>query len=244
MKKKSPRRIRASYEQKRAIFGKPASFMTKRGYRVVNDVPEFYYVTKDVMVSPPLDGLASSEEFEFEESYSCMISEMNFANKLKQMVPVDAKQNTFYSLALKKVANYMNKNHKTNYIVYNLFKDRQLEHAQGLFHQITEYPFPKSSMVEGLTEDGRILVFSTPPPTLRQIFLVVLEMASWINTSESGEHKVLLHQPDLHSSNPSLILACLVALMHRDIFVDGAIEALPFVADLAQNFAYTEMSFS
>ena len=115
--------------QKRAIFGKPASFVTKRGYRVVNDVPEFYYVTKDVMVCPPLDGLASSEVFEFEGAYSCMINEMNFANKLKQMVPVDAKQNNFCSLVLQKVANYMNKNHKTNYIVYNLFRDRQLEHA-------------------------------------------------------------------------------------------------------------------
>jgi len=28
-------------------------------------------------------------------------------------------------------------------------------------------------------------------------------------------------------------------LMHRDIFVDGAFETLPFIADLAQNFAYT-----
>jgi len=55
----------------------------KRGYRVVNDVPEFYYVTKDVMVCPPLDGLASSEVFEFDGAYSCMINEMNFVNKLK-----------------------------------------------------------------------------------------------------------------------------------------------------------------
>ena len=99
-------------------------------------------------------------------------------------------------------------------------------------------------MVEGLTDDGSVLAFSTPPPTLRQIFLVVLEMASWIHTSESKEHVVLLHQPDLHCSNPSLVLACLVALMHRDLFVDGATEALPFVAELAQNFAYTHMSYS
>ena len=49
----------------------------------MNDVPEFYYVTKDVMVCPPLDGLASSEVFEFDGAYSCMINEMNFVNKLK-----------------------------------------------------------------------------------------------------------------------------------------------------------------
>ena len=134
MRKKSLKRVRASYEQKRAIFGKAASFMTRRGYKVVKEVPEFYYVTQYAMVCPPLDGLESSEMYQFEASYGCMISEMSFANKLKQMVPVNEEQDTFRSVVLNKVANYMNKKHTTNYIVYNLFRDRQLDHAEGLFH--------------------------------------------------------------------------------------------------------------
>lgn len=41
-----------------------------------------------------------------------------------------------------------------------------------------------------------------------------------------------------------MVLACLTALMNRDLFVLGATEALPFVANLAQNYPYTKMSFS
>ena len=59
-------------------------------------------------------------------------------------------------------------------------------------------------------------------------------MASWIQMSEEGEpNMVLLHQPDLHSSNATMVLACLIALMHREIFVQGATEVLPFVQELA-----------
>ena len=80
--------MRAKYQQKRKIFGKSA-LMTKRGYKVVNDVPEFYYVTKNAMVCPPLDALHSSEQFLFESSYNCVISEMQFASKLKKMAPTE-----------------------------------------------------------------------------------------------------------------------------------------------------------
>ena len=84
-----------------------------------------------------------------------------------------------------------------------------------------------------------MLKFTTQPPTLRQLFLTVLEMASWINLSDEEANIVLMHQPDLHTSNPTMILACLAALMHRDIFIRGTEETLPFIQDLASNFAYT-----
>ena len=32
--------------------------------------------------------------------------------------------------------------------------------------------------------------------------------------------------------------------MNRDMFINGAAEALPFIQDLAQNYAYTKMSHS
>lgn len=97
---------------------------------------------------------------------------------------------------LEKVVDFLNKKHGSNYIVYNLYRDRQLDSASGLFHQVTEYPFPKACMAEGLSpKDPRLLQFTTPPPTLRQLFLVVLEMASWINNACSGDEKhiVVLH---------------------------------------------------
>ena len=66
-------RIREKYETKRAVFGKSANYLTNRGFRVVNEVPEFYYVTQNVMVCPPLDGLESSEIYSFETGYDCLI---------------------------------------------------------------------------------------------------------------------------------------------------------------------------
>ena len=60
VRKKTPKKLRAKYQTKRKIFGK-AAMMTKRGYRVVNEVPEFYYVTNNTMICPPLDALHSSE---------------------------------------------------------------------------------------------------------------------------------------------------------------------------------------
>ena len=84
-------------------------------------------------------------------------------------------------------------------------------------------------MVAGLAKDPNMLQFSTPPPTLRQLFLVVLEMASWINFSGDERHVVLVHQSDLHTSNPTMVLACLIALLNRDIFPEGCAEVLPFI---------------
>jgi len=97
--------------------------------------------------------------------------------------------------------------------------------------------------VQGIADDG-LLKFSTPPPTLRQLFLIVLEMAAWINSSEAEPNVVLLQQSDLHTSNPSLVLACVTALMNRELFIDGAYETLPFIQDLASNYAYAQMSLS
>ena len=79
--------MRVNYHIKRKIFGKAAHMLTKRGYRVVNDVPEFYYVTDNTMVCPPLDALQSAEDYQHESSYDCMISKMDFVPKLQLMVP-------------------------------------------------------------------------------------------------------------------------------------------------------------
>jgi len=99
-------------------------------------------------------------------------------------------------------------------------------------------------MVEGLSDQQNLLTFSTPPPTLRQLFLIILEMASWINLSDNERKVILVHQSDLHSSNPTMTLACLIALMNREIFIEGVPEVLPFIQNLAQNFPYTKMSYS
>ena len=69
-------------------------------------------------------------------------------------------------------------------------------------------------------------------------------MASWINTSEQEQHVVLLHQSDLHTSNPTMVLACLTALMNRDLFIGGAFETLPFIQNLASQYPYTTLSVS
>ena len=99
------------------------------------------------------------------------------------MLPVNAMLNCIHSQVLEKVSNYMNSRHGSNYILYNLYRDRQLDHAANLFHQVTEYSagFPKAALVQGLHQPSNMLQFSTPPPTLRQLFLIVLEMAAWIN---------------------------------------------------------------
>lgn len=73
--------MRAKYQVKRKIFGK-AAMLTKRGFRVVNEVPEFYYVTNNTMVCPPLDALHSSEQYRFESGYDCHMSSMPFSDKL------------------------------------------------------------------------------------------------------------------------------------------------------------------
>ena len=151
VRKRSPKKMRAKYQIKRKVFGK-AAMLTKRGYKVVNEVPEFYYVTNNTMVCPPLDALRSSEQYIFESSYDCHMSSMPFSDKLKKMVPANGQEPSLYSQVMQKVANYMNKKHNSNYIVYNLYRDRQFDNACNLFHQVTEYPFPKASMVEGLSK--------------------------------------------------------------------------------------------
>ncbi len=168
---------------------------------------------------------------------------MPFASKLRVMIPSESKSQSCRSQVLDKIAEYMNKKHSANYSVYNLYQDRQLDHAANFFHQITEYPFPKASMVLKTADTG-FMHLSTPPPTLRQLFLVVLEMASWINLDEQEHNVILLHQSDLYSSNSTMVLSCLVSLLNRDLFQNGPKEALPFITNLAQNFPYTKMSLS
>lgn len=109
-KKMPKQRKQAPYDKKRAIFGKAASILNGRGFKVVNDVPEFYYVTKNAMVCPPLDGLESSEIYAFEAGYDCIVSQVPFSNRLKQMVPVehDEENNLYHSEVLVKVANFLN----------------------------------------------------------------------------------------------------------------------------------------
>ena len=41
-----------------------------------------------------------------------------------------------------------------------------------------------------------------------------------------------------------MTLACLTALLNREVFIDGATEAIPYIQNLGQNFDYTKMSYS
>ena len=41
-----------------------------------------------------------------------------------------------------------------------------------------------------------------------------------------------------------MTLACLTALLNREVFIDGATEVIPFIQNLGQNFEYTKMSYS
>ena len=41
-----------------------------------------------------------------------------------------------------------------------------------------------------------------------------------------------------------MVLACLVALMNKDIFVEGAYETLPFIQNLCSQWPYTALSVS
>ena len=91
VRQRSPKKMRVNYHIKRQVFGKFA-LLTKRGYQVVKDVPEFYYVTDTAMVCPPLDALQSSEVYQHESSYNCMLSEVPFASKITQLVPSEQDQ--------------------------------------------------------------------------------------------------------------------------------------------------------
>jgi len=71
--------------------------LTKRGYRVVESVPEMYYVTRNILVCPPLDGLESSEVFAFDPEYGSLTKSMTFMSKLKVMVPADEELGSVHS---------------------------------------------------------------------------------------------------------------------------------------------------
>lgn len=116
-----------------------------------------YYVTRNIMVCPPLDGLASSDVFAFDPEYASLTNCMNFMGKLRTMLPADDEtegQSNIHSQVLRKVATYMNNNHGSDYIVYNLFNERQLDHASSFLHQVTEYLIPKANLVQGLAHAG------------------------------------------------------------------------------------------
>ena len=89
MRPRSPKKKNASHSVKRAVFARSANLITKRGYRVVNDVPELFYVTENIMVCPPLDGLESSEVFALDPEYASLTNCMPFMSKIKMMCPPD-----------------------------------------------------------------------------------------------------------------------------------------------------------
>ena len=86
------------------------------------------------MICPPLDGLSSSKSYQHEANYSAMINDIPFALKLTQVEPASPESEININKMLKKVSEYMNRKHESNYILYNLFSDRQLDHANNLFH--------------------------------------------------------------------------------------------------------------
>lgn len=89
----TPPKQYASLNEKLAVFARSANMLTKRGYRVMDDVPEMYYVTKNIIVCPPLDGLESSEVFAFDPEYQALTKCIPFKSRLKMMLPADADLN-------------------------------------------------------------------------------------------------------------------------------------------------------
>jgi len=56
-----------------------------------------YYVTRNILVCPPLDGLESSEVFAFDPEYGSLTKSMTFMSKLKVMVPADEELGSVHS---------------------------------------------------------------------------------------------------------------------------------------------------
>ena len=49
-----------------------------------------YYISDNVIVCPPLDGLKSSEMLALDPEYASLVVDMPFMTKLKTMVPADS----------------------------------------------------------------------------------------------------------------------------------------------------------
>jgi len=83
-------------------------------------------------------------------------------------------------------------------------------------------------------------VFQTEPPNLDVIFLVIIEMTSWLKNS--SDHVIVVHQHDLKTSNPTLLLACLLSMMFKEEFPDGAAQVLPYVREMGSFHPQTVLS--
>ena len=140
------------------------------------------------------------------------------------------------------VTEYLNTNYPNEYIAYNLTKD--LDRSGKSLNQVMEYPFPLAVQVDSGDEENPYS-FVTAPPTLESLFLVVIEMSAWLNQGdEESQHVVALHQADLKSSNVTMLLSCLIAFIHRNVFKGGSKEVIPYVQKYAGDYSFNRMSIS
>ena len=147
-----------------------------------------------------------------------------------------------HTTVFKKVEEYLNTNFTNSYIVYNLATD--VDRSSGSLSQVMEYPFPVAAQVDYVNGPDPFC-YMTAPPRLDSLFLVVIEMSAWLSQEDAqSNHIVVVHQADLKSSNVTMILSCLIAFLHRKVFLGGSIEVLPYVQKYAENYSFTKLSIS
>ena len=80
------------------------------------------------------------------------------------------------------MATYLNKRHNNHYILYNFYPKRQFEKTADILQQVNEVDFPGAELVDSGSNEG-LMHFRTVPPNLKQLVLIIVEMASWLTAS-------------------------------------------------------------
>ena len=149
----------------------------------------FIKITPKIFMTPPL--LAKVEEIN-----------NPFAHDILETLD---DQDDFDTKVAMIVANYLNQNCKDEYILYNFSDKKTLQDLKDVpFQMVMDYSLPVSETVEGGYQ-------WCGPPSLDRLFMIVIEMASWLNNSE--DHKLAIHVDQKNSTNPYFVLSCLIAYM-------------------------------
>ena len=197
--------------------------------------PGFYKLTENILVLPPLYGVTPVDN----ELKSYKDEKMPHKCEQPEIMENSIIEHTEI---FKKVSNELSTKYSNNFIVYNLTKDK--DKSGGNLGQVMEYPFPTAVQVD-YANDGDPFCYSTTPPQLDSLFLVAIEMSAWLcQDDELSKHIIALHQDDLKSSNVTMILSCLIAFLHRQVFMGGSREALPYIQRFAEKYSFSKMSDS
>jgi len=85
---------------------------------------------------------------------------------------------------------------------------------------VMDYSLPGPETVEGGYE-------WCGPPSLDRLFMIVIEMASWLNNSK--DHTIVVHIDDKSSTNPYFVLSCFMAYTKRNLF-ESSEEAQKYIS--------------